>query len=220
MRLSLSIAALCTYGFLACLPSIAQEAKTENGSTPPASVNQEQKATNGPSKQDTQQFVIRVKTKQKVDFSGTVTHVDPGTAILSIHNQGKTITFDMSKAILIGYQNTGEIRKGDSISVGYTQYGLQIRKGIFAVTYRVTVPQKNVTGGGTVKTQKSALARWKDNRNSKGFYDVDNNKDGKITPIELCALVPDLTLQKFREYDKNGDGCLSKVEFNSVKIVR
>jgi len=164
--------------------------------------------------------VIRVKTKKKVDFSGTVTHVDPGTAILSIRNQGKTITFDMSKAILIGYQNTGEIRKGDSISVGYTQYGLQIRKGIFAVTHKETVPQKTIIGGNTTKTQKTALVWWKDSKNSKSFYDIDNNKDGKITPIELSAFVPDLTLQKFREYDKNGDGCLSEAEFNTVQLIR
>lgn len=219
MRLFLSIAALCIYCLFAC-PSIAQEAKTENSITPPAPTKLEQKVNGEPSRQDTQQFVIRVKTKQKVDFSGTVTHVDPGTAILSIRNQGKTITFDMSKAILIGYQNTGEIRKGDSISVGYTQYGLQIRKGIFAVTHKETVPQKTTIGGNTTKTQKSALAWWKDSRNSRSFYDIDNNKDGAITPVELCALIPDLTLQKFREYDKNADGFLSEAEFNTVKLIR
>jgi hypothetical protein len=126
----------------------------------------------------------------------------------------------MSRAILIGYQSTGEIRKGDRISVGYTQYGLQIRKGTFAVTHRETVPQKVVTGSDPGKMRKSALTWWKNNRNSKSFRDIDNDKDGKVTPIELCVLIPNLTLQKFREYDKNGDGCLDETEFNTAKITR
>ena len=57
----------------------------------------------------------------------------------------------------------------------------------------------------------------KDNKNPTSFKDIDNNKDGKITPIELCVLVPDLTLQKFKEYDKNSDGCLNEREFSAVK---
>jgi Ca2+-binding EF-hand superfamily protein len=60
-------------------------------------------------------------------------------------------------------------------------------------------------------------AYLKDNKNPTSFRDIDNNKDGKITPIELCVIVPDLTLQKFKEYDKNKDGCLNESEFNAVK---
>lgn len=220
MRLALSVAVLCVCSLFVCRFSVAQEGTVESSNIPSSSVNQEQKVSGRPSKQDTQRFVIRVKTKQKVDFSGTVTHVDPGMAILSIRNQGKTITFDMSRTILIGYQNTGEIKKGDNISVGYTQYGLQIRKGVFAVTQRETVPQKAVFRSNTTKKQKSALAWWRDNKNSKSFHDIDNNKDGKVTPIEFTVLAPDLTLEKFREYDKNGDGCLSEAEFNTVKLTR
>ena len=55
----------------------------------------------------------------------------------------------------------------------------------------------------------------KDNKYPTIFKDIDNNKDGKITPIELCVMVPDLTLQKFKEYDKNNDGCLNEREFST-----
>ncbi|HEX2967039.1 MAG TPA: hypothetical protein VHO84_14725, partial [Syntrophorhabdaceae bacterium] len=92
----------------------------------------------------TQQFVLRVRTAEKVDFAGTVTAVDRESAIISIRNQSKTISFDMSKSILIGYRDVAEIRQGDRVSVGYTKYGLQIRKGSFAVTRQEKpfIPQK------------------------------------------------------------------------------
>jgi hypothetical protein len=208
---------------MTALPSFAQVARVEGQSAPSPSAEKEQQSGGESSKKETQQFVIRVRTKQKVDFSGTVTHVDPATATLSLRSQGKTITFDMSKVILIGYGNTGEIKKGDEVSVGYTQFGLQVRKGTFAVTHRESVPrqevapQKTVARVETIRPQRGTPIRMKDNKNPTGFKDIDNNKDGKITPIELCVMVPDLTIQKFKEYDKNGDGCLNEREFSAVK---
>ena len=139
MKISISFIFFLFCGLMTALPCFAQEAPVEGQTTPSPSVEKEQQAGSGSSKKETQQFVIRVKTKQKVDFSGTVTNVDPATATLSIRSQGKTISFDMSKAILMGYGSIGEIKKGDDVSVGYTQFGLQIRKGIFAVTHRETV---------------------------------------------------------------------------------
>ena len=129
----------------------------------------------------------------------------------------------MSRVILMGYGSIREIKKGDDVSVGYTQFGLQIRKGIFAVTHRETsprqeaAPQKAVAKVETIKPQRGTPIRMKDNKNPTSFKDIDNNKDGKITPIELCVMVPDLTLQKFKEYDKNNDGCLNEREFSTVK---
>jgi hypothetical protein len=241
LKISILLIFFLFCGLMTALPSFAQEARVEGQSTPSPSAEKGQQNSNESSKKDTQQFVIRVRTKQKVDFSGTVTHVDPATATLSLRSQGKTITFDMSKVILIGYGNTGEIKKGDEVSVGYTQFGLQVRKGTFAITHRESVPrqevvpqkeavppkaivlqqnvapQKAVTRVGTTKPQRTTPARMVDNKHPTTFKDIDNNKDGKITPIELCIMVPDLTLQKFKEYDKNGDGCLSEREFSTVK---
>lgn len=211
---------------LIVLPCLAQEAKVEDQSAPSASLERREQDSNKSNKNETQQFVIRVKTKQKVDFSGTVNSVDPSSASLSIRNQGKTISFDMSRVILMGYESIGEIKKGDKISVGYTAYGLQIRKGIFATTHQDTAPRRQATSQkvtirvDTAKQKKGAPIRMVDNRYPKSFNTIDNNKDGKVTPIELCVLVPDLTLQRFKEYDKNGDGCLNESEFNTAKKTR
>ncbi len=189
-------------------------------------MKKEQQAGSKSSKRETQRIATGVKTKQKVDFAGTVTNVDPETATLSLRSQGKTISFDMSRVILMGYGSTREIKKGDEVSVGYTQFGLQIRKGVFAITQRESVPhrkaapQQPATRAETAKSQRDTPIRMKDNKNPTSFKDVDNNKDGKITPIELCLLVPDLSLQKFKEYDKNGDGCLNEQEFSAVKRTR
>jgi hypothetical protein len=210
-------------GLVTVLPSLAQNARAEGQSTSSPPVERGQQAAGEESKKETQQFVIRVKTKQKVDFSGAVTNVDPATATLSIRSQGKTITFDMSRVILVGYGSTGEIKKGDVVSVGYTQFGLQVQKGAFAVTHPEKVPHQEVIPPKaaakieTVKPRRTTPVRMRDNRNQTSFRDIDNNKDGKITPIELCVLVPDLTLQKFKEFDKNKDGCLNEGEFSAVK---
>jgi hypothetical protein len=223
LKISILLIFFLFCGLMTALPSFAQVARVEGQSAPSPSAEKEQQSGGESSKKETQQFVIRVRTKQKVDFSGTVTHVDPATATLSLRSQGKTITFDMSKVILIGYGNTGEIKKGDEVSVGYTQFGLQVRKGTFAVTHRESVPrqevapQKTVARVETIRPQRGTPIRMKDNKNPTGFKDIDNNKDGKITPIELCVMVPDLTIQKFKEYDKNGDGCLNEREFSAVK---
>lgn len=54
-------------------------------------------------------------------------------------------------------------------------------------------------------------------RDPYAFGTVDNNKDGKISPVELCAVVPDLTMEEFRTYDRSGDGSLDKAEFLNVR---
>jgi len=234
MKITSSFILFFLCGLIISLFCFVGETKSESQSPSSQSIEGKQEAGNTTSQKETQQFVIRVKTKQKVDFSGTVNAIDPSSATLSIRNQGKTISFDMSRAILVGYESIGEIKRGDKISVGYTPYGLQIRKGIFAITHQdttprqqvtsqkvtpqETAPQKTVTRVDTAKPKKGAPIRMTDNnRYPKSFSNIDNNKDGKITPIELCVLVPDLTLQRFKEYDKNGDGCLNESEFNTAK---
>jgi hypothetical protein len=226
LKISLSIIALFISGFTVCSSSFAQETRVEGQNKSSPAIKKEQQAGSESSKKKTQQFVTGGRTRQKIDFSGTVTSIDAASAALSIRNQGKTISFDISKVILTGYGTIGEIKKGDQVSVGYTQSGLQLHKGVFAITpresipYREVVPQKAFTKAGTTKPQRTTPIRMVDINHPTNFRDIDNNKDGKITAIELCVLVPDLTLQKFKEYDKNGDGCLNEREFSAVKRTR
>jgi hypothetical protein len=224
MHTSLSILFALAFSFMVSFPCLAQETKSEAPKPTSPAVETEKKEDRS-SEKKTQQFVVRVKTKKKVDFSGTVSHVDPETATLSIRNKGKTISFDMSTPILAGYQSTRDIRRGDTVSVGYTQFGLQIRKGVFSVTHpetapvaeKTSAPKKTIARAGTAKHRKNGPIWMKEIKNPTSFQDVDNNKDGQITPIELCVMIPGLTMQKFKEYDKNGDGCLNEAEFMAVK---
>ena len=224
MKLSLSILFALVFSFIISFPCFAQDTRVDSQKATTPSVEAEKKEDR-PSGKKIQQLVVSVKTKKKVDFSGTVSHVDPETATLSIHNKGKTISFDMSSPILMGYQSTRDIKRGDTVSVGYTQFGLQIRKGIFSATHpektpqaeKTATPKKTVTKTDTAKPRKNGPIRMKEIKNPTSFQDVDNNKDGKITPIELCVMIPGLTIQKFKEYDKNGDGCLNESEFMAVK---
>ncbi|MBA4391749.1 MAG: hypothetical protein C0399_12550 [Syntrophus sp. (in: bacteria)] len=226
MKTSLSILFVLTFSFIASFSCLAQEAKTEGqkAATPSiAPAVETGKKESVSSKKASQQFIVRVKTKKKVDFSGTVAHVDPETATLSIRNKGKTISFDMSNPILMGYQSTREIKRGDAVSVGYTQFGLQIRKGVFSLTHSETTPRaESITKPKktTAKPGKNTPVRMKEMKNPTSFQDIDNNKDGKITPIELCVMIPGLTIQQFKEYDKNGDGCLNESEFMAIKRSR
>ena len=52
----------------------------------------------------------------------------------------------------------------------------------------------------------------------KSFADVDNNKDGKISAMELSVVIPNLTVEQFRQYDKNHDGYLNKAEFEQIAL--
>ena len=49
-----------------------------------------------------------------------------------------------------------------------------------------------------------------------GFDDVDANKDGKVNPVELSVIVPNLTMEQFKGFDKNSDGTLNRSEFRTV----
>ena len=219
---------VCTY-FTAFL-CLAQDIKAGGRGQKTTSLPTEpaKQGKDGSSEKQAPLTTIRVRTMQKVDFSGTVTFVDAEGAVISIQSKGKTIGFDMSRPVLIGYHSTKEIRKGDAVSVGYTQAGLQIRKGTFPISAREpkSRAERSSRTGRTsskpdaTKPQKGSLVRVRDKAQPTSFQDVDNNKDGKVTPIELCVMYPDLTMEKFKEYDKNGDGCLSEAEFRAIRRTR
>lgn len=50
----------------------------------------------------------------------------------------------------------------------------------------------------------------------KQFKDADMNKDGKVDAAELTIIVINITPDKFKGYDKNGDGFLDEKEFRAA----
>ncbi|GGF14958.1 hypothetical protein GCM10011321_03490 [Youhaiella tibetensis] len=47
------------------------------------------------------------------------------------------------------------------------------------------------------------------------FTKIDTAKTGKVTEAELKAAYPSLTPDQFKKADTNGDGTLSKTEFDA-----
>ncbi len=161
--------------------------------------------------------VIRIKTMKKVDFSGTVSRINWETRTITLRHKGKEISFDVTNPILVGYTSLKEIKPGELVSVGYTRAGTEIKRGALPVTQRdstVPLPQANKTGGR--KPGKGRIVWLARKTNGTSFTEIDNNKDGKISPVELSVIIPDLTPDKFKEYDRNGDGFLDESEYNRI----
>ena len=102
--------------------------------------------------------------------------------------------------------------------VGYTTDGIHITK---SSKIAVQAGQERAFGEETPsvhKPKKPPLIARISRTNGKSFAGVDNNKDGRISPIELSVLIPNLTMEQFRQYDKNHDGHLDKAEFDRIKL--
>lgn len=145
-------------------------------------------------------------------FAGKVVRFDPASRTLAIRGSGATVTFDVSAAVLKGYRSVDEIRSGDTVEVSYTPVGVRIvrcSRGGNAITRESPKASRDTKGARTT----GKLPRRQPKGNGMGFEDSDVNKDGKITPVELSVVIPDITMIRFREYDTNRDGCLSRLEF-------
>ncbi len=67
-----------------------------------------------------------------------------------------------------------------------------------------------------LKPKKGVPVRVKEKVKGTEFKDVDENEDGKISPVELSVIIKNLTIKQFKEYDKNNDGYLDKSEFDTI----
>jgi hypothetical protein len=108
-------------------------------------------------------------------------------------------------------QKLEDFRMGSYIAVSYTADGIRISRSSKNEAVSEVVRQTPVSGRKEVRT-RAPRVRAK----GTGFGDVDENKDGKITPVELSVVIGSLTMKQFKEYDKNGDGCLSESEYRAV----
>ncbi len=148
--------------------------------------------------------------RSRTAFTGKVMRVDGALETFAVRGKDAMVTFDASRPVLHGYRSLAEMRVGDIVAVSYVDDGISVvrQSGVHpgrpetAGTRLEKVPTRGSgrlmrvvqTGGGT-------------------FEDADANKDGKITPVELSAAVPDVTMKEFRKYDTNGDGSLDRAEF-------
>jgi hypothetical protein len=145
----------------------------------------------------------------KPDFIGRVIRINLASETLSLKNSEATVTFDASAPVLSGYRGFSDIRVGDSVAVSYVPDGIRLarlpdRPGAAADVERPPASRLKKIGG---LLRRDPRARGTD------FDDVDANKDGKITPVELSAVIPDITLDWFRRHDANHDGYLDRAEF-------
>jgi hypothetical protein len=109
---------------------------------------------------------------------------------------------------LSGYRVFSEIRVGDSVAVSYMPQGIR-------VTRLSDRPVPDAASSWTSGRWTGKLKRAP-RRSGLDFDDVDANKDGKITPVELSVLIPDITLERFRRYDVNKKGYLNRAEFEAA----
>jgi hypothetical protein len=174
---------------------------------------------------------VRVKVKTIEEFEGTVVNVDMNEKIIVVAKRGIALTFDISSPTFKGYKDINEVKVGDYVSITSTDKGIKIAKTspesprpqvkkeeVSKPIPRPAPKPKIVTSipKETLAPKKRSPVRLRERKVSRDFKDVDNNHDGRVSPIELSVIIPDLTMKQFREYDKNGNGYLDESEYNAV----
>jgi hypothetical protein len=161
-------------------------------------------------------------------FHGKVERINESSNVLTIKGKSGIVTFDVSNPILIGYGNVGDIKVGDFVGVQYVHNGIKIikagnEKKYVSVEPKIIKKSKPSSEIAAIKpqTNKSNSMKLqrrirKSSEDCKSFDDVDVNKDGKLSPIELSTMIRDLTMERFKQYDKNGNGCLDRKEFTNI----
>lgn len=152
--------------------------------------------------------------KRGGNYSGVVARVDLEAKTITVKSGGKVVTFDASNPTFKGYGGLENIKTGNYAAVSYTAGGVRIAKSAKISGESGVIREKPVIA------KKGADKRQRIREKGSGFFDVDENKDGKVTPVELSAVVKDLTMKQFKEYDRDGDGSLSQSEFRSVRAER
>jgi Cu/Ag efflux protein CusF len=158
----------------------------------------------------------------RTDVVGEVLKVDTEAHSITLRKGLITITLHISHPVLQGYGSVAAIKKGDRVGVGYTPEGIHITK--MARIADEGGPPKDLAEKSLSapspprKARKPSPFARRARGNGKSFAEVDNNKDGKISPVELSVVIPNLTVEQFRQHDKNHDGHLDRAEFEQIKI--
>ncbi len=149
-------------------------------------------------------------------FTGVVVGVNIPSRTISVRDRGYTVTFDATNPVFSGYRGLMDVRVRHRVAVSYVGDGVRIAR----LTGKHEPQEKEPSAALQKKQGKGPAKLQKRERRgvTGGFEDVDANKDGRVTAVELSVIVTDITMDRFRQYDKDGDGCLSKTEF--IEAVR
>jgi len=159
-------------------------------------------------------------------FTGKVTRIDTGTREIGLQTSDKRLAFDLANPQLRGYQNLADVKIGDTVSLGYIPGGIAIVKGeTFPEDLKAKTAADGLPPAPRAKTNRSrkdarnhgAPVRVKYKVSRMSFAEVDNNKDGKISPVELGTVMPSVSMESFKQYDRNGDGSLDINEYRTVR---
>jgi hypothetical protein len=155
--------------------------------------------------------------KGAAGFTGTVTTIDHELKTMTLRDGSKVVRFDITNFSLKGFRGLHQVKPGRRVTVRYRGQGIIIVKGSKKVAEPEAAVKRKKSGD-----KYSAYRPTRVQGNSKGlaFADVDENQDGRISPVELSVPIPGLTRDEFKTYDKNGDGLLDRTEFNAVRFNR
>ena len=159
--------------------------------------------------------------------SGGAVQVNVPADMFSLKENGSTVGFDASTPVFSGYRSLSDVYTGDRVAVFYTVDGLRVTKLLerLAPVERGEVqterqPAAEAPAGKQARAMGRLIKREKKG-DGTGFSDADVKKDGRISPIGLSVVIKDVTMDEFRQYDKNHKGYLDKAEFlEAVKHLR
>jgi hypothetical protein len=166
-----------------------------------------------------------VRTRPEMIFTGKVTRLDMTSRTIAVQSSDKHLAFDLVNPTLRGYESVNDIKIGDIVSLGYISNAIAIAKGETfpedlkpqTVADDLSTPKVNGRRSKQTANNRGAPVRVKYKINRMSFAEVDNNKDGKISPVELGTVLPSVTMEKFKQYDRNGDGFLDANEYKAVR---
>lgn len=206
-------------------PTAPEEPKPTSSTDTVASETIGKKASTGSQGATGGDTVAGAKTGSSVIFTGVVTGIDTARKTVSLKTTGKDMTFNLANPVVRGYKNVSDIKTGDTVTLGYIRNGIGIVKGENfhedlrqqAAPDDEPVTLKSSKKGSKKQSKRAAPVKVKYRVNSMAFKDIDNNKDGRISPVELGAVIPNLSMENYKKYDRNGDGGLDESEYRSVR---
>ncbi|MCX7966282.1 MAG: hypothetical protein N2596_06625 [Syntrophorhabdaceae bacterium] len=158
-------------------------------------------------------FSLTIQGHSKAVLSGQVIKVDRDGNTITVKIAGQPVNLDISNLSLKSYKNIDEIKKNDWINITYTSEGTVITRPL---KKQVDITQKEIKSEKAAETKKIHFRIKRVKTRGKSFVDIDNDRDNRISPVELSVIFPDLTMERFKAYDKNKDGFLDEGELREA----